>query len=312
MTPLPLSIIDTHVHFWHPDKVNVAWVKGSSFDKRKDAKEYSEQIKKTRVKTAIYVETDVDPMHGLVEANWIFQYAQETVPNEIFQGIGGIVAFAPVHQGDHVQSYIETLIRVTDHSPLLKGVRYLLQDPSTDPNRVLQPEFIRGIQSLEKFNLSFDININCNESPLQFPPIQKMVVQCPRVQFILDHMGKPPCDSIPGSEKFEFWKEQMVQLASNANVACKISGLVTELSNNDDKSIDVVRQLKPFIQVARDAFGIDRIMFGGDWPILELAHTHWQTWFDILNEIIKDWSEDEKEKLFVTNATQVYKLNHKL
>lgn len=311
MAPLiPKSIIDTHVHFWHPDKVNVAWVKGSSFDKHKDATEYSGQIKSTYVQSAIYVETDVDQQYGLVEANWIYRYAQEFKPTKTFGGIGGIVAFAPVHQGDYLEGYLDTLLQVTDKNNLLKGVRYLLQDPSANPERVLCPDFVKGIRTLEKYNLSFDITINCRESSAQFPPIQKLVAQCPRVQFILDHMGKPPCDSKPGSVEFEFWKAQITQLASNANVSCKVSGLMTELVNNDD-SIDVVRQLKPFVQVALDAFGIDRLMFGGDWPIMELANSTWQSWLDILLEIVKSWPEGDKEKLFVTNATRIYKLNHK-
>ncbi|KAI7893701.1 uncharacterized protein EV154DRAFT_500518 [Mucor mucedo] len=313
MAPLPKSIIDSHVHFWQPDKVNVPWVKNSQFDKRKDAVDYAEQVKLARVKQAVYVETDVDVFHKLVEAEWIYKYSQEIQTNDSFGGIGGIVAFAPVQQGDHVVGYLRTLVRVTGGADsILKGVRCLLQDPNLDPARVLEPDFIRGIQCLESFKLSFDICIDCRSSPQQFPPIQKMVVQCPRVQFILDHMGKPPCDSQPGDTEFEFWKQQMTQLSSNPNVSCKISGLVTEFndSHHDEKS-DVVRKLKPFIQVALETFGIDRLMYGGDWPVSEAANTTWQSWLEIISELVNHWSEDDKEKLFVTNATRIYKLlNH--
>lgn len=312
MTPLPKSIVDSHVHFWQPDKVNVPWVKNGRFDKRKDAIEYAEQVKLAGVKQAVYVETDVDQYHKLVEAEWIYQYSQEIPVSDAFGGIGGIVAFAPVQQGDHVQGYLRTLVRVTGGTDgILKGVRCLLQDPSLDPNRILKPEFIRGIQCLESFKLSFDICIDCRSAPNQFPPIQQLVVQCPRVQFILDHMGKPPCDSQPGDTEFEFWKQQMIQLSSNSNVSCKISGLVTELStSHDGRQSDDVGKLRPFIQVALDAFGIDRVMYGGDWPVCEVASTTWQSWLEILSEIVKHWSEDDKEKLFVTNATRIYKLNH--
>ena len=308
MAPLSFeSIIDTHVHFWHPDKVHVAWLKGTQFDQTKDATEYSQSIKKTRVASAIYVETDVDQFHGLVEAKWIHDYARQLQPTETFGGIGGIVVFAPVHQGHHVESYLRTLMEITHETSLIKGVRYLIQDPLLDPERVLEPDFIIGLRALQKYNLSFDININCNAAPTQFPPIQKMVAQCPRVQFILDHMGKPPCDSVPGNERFEFWKEQMIQLSEHANVVCKVSGLVTELTHQND----VVNQLSPFIQVALDAFGIDRLLFGGDWPILQLVNSTWQSWYDILIEITKSWPEEDKEKLFITNAIQIYKLDEK-
>lgn len=326
MAPQRRSIVDSHVHFWHPDRVHVPWVKGLElFDKHKDTIDYSAEINKAsiaRVEKAIYVETDADAHHGLVEADWIYHYAlEEVVPSDVFGGFGGIVAFAPVHQGKHIEGYLRTLMRLTNDTgdkKLVKGVRYLIQDPQLDPTRILQPEFIQGIQILEQFNLSFDLNINCNASPEQFPPLQQLVIQCPRVQFVLDHMGKPPCDSLPGSKVFEFWKQQMYQLASNSNVACKISGLVTELSTitvnngsdgNDDNMEKVVQQLKPFVEVAKDAFGIDRIMFGGDWPVCELAkNMSWHIWYDILSEIIKDWSEDDQEKLFVTNATFIYKI----
>ncbi|KAF1797402.1 hypothetical protein V8B55DRAFT_1516403 [Mucor lusitanicus] len=311
MGPIPKSIVDAHVHFWHPDKVNVSWVRGSAFDTHKDAVEYSEQVEKVHVEKAVYVETDVDCYHGLVEADWITHYAEQLQSTEVFGGIGGIVAFAPVHQGDHVDGYLRTLMRITNSR--LKGVRYLIQDPTKDPQRVLHGDFVRGVQLLESYNLSFDLNINCNDSPEQFPPLKSLVAQCPRVQFVLDHMGKPPCDSQPGDARFEFWKEQMQDLSRLDNVYCKVSGLITEFKADDHKTqAQVAQWLKPFIQVARDSFGVDRLMFGGDWPVIELSKydLKWQQWLEILCDIVKDWTEEDKAKLFVANATRFYKLNH--
>ncbi|CEP07757.1 hypothetical protein [Parasitella parasitica] len=311
MGPIPESIVDAHVHFWHPEKVNVSWLKGSAFDTNKDAIEYSEKIKIAHVEKAVYVETDVDCYHGLVEADWITQYAEQLQSTEVFGGIAGIVAFAPVHQGDLVDGYLRTLMRITNSR--LKGVRYLLQDPAQDPKRILHSDFVRGVQRLELYNLSFDLNISCNDDPQQFPPLKILVAQCPRVQFVLDHMGKPPCDSQPGEERFEFWKEQMHGLGKMDNVYCKVSGLLTEFKADDHKTQSQVEQLlKPFIQVAKDAFGIDRIMFGGDWPICELSkhNLKWQQWLEIICNIVSNWTEEEKDKLFVRNATHFYKLNH--
>jgi L-fuconolactonase len=306
MVPIPRNIVDAHVHFWHPDRVCVPWVKNSPFDQRKDATEYQQQFKNTYIQAAVYVETNVDSHYGLVEADWISKYAEQLEPNDVFGGIGGIVAFAPVHQGDVVKGYLQTLMRITKR---LRGVRYLIQDPTQDPNRILQPDFVRGIQCLESFGLSFDIVINCNDAPEQFPPLQQLVTQCPRVQFVLGHMGKPPCDSKPGQEPFEFWRSQIEKLASNQNVSCKVSGLLTELKEDYDADADVVLQLKPFVEVVRDTFGVDRIMFGGDWPMHQMAKVQCN-WIDIICEITKDWSEDDKVKLFVTNATRIYRLKH--
>ncbi|KAG1152668.1 hypothetical protein G6F37_007780 [Rhizopus arrhizus] len=299
------TIIDAHVHFWHPDKVYIPWISGT---KHKDAIEYREQVKKVGVFRAIYVETDVDPHHGLVEADWISEYASDLGEASCFGGIGGIVAYAPVHQGEHVKGYLRTLTRLV--GPRLKGVRHLIQDPSSDPNRICHPDFIQGVQMLKEYNLSFDLTINCNECPLQFPPLQTLVSQCPLVRFILDHMGKPPCDSQPGDARFEFWKSQIIALAANENVYCKISGLVTELKKKENKASKetMIKQFKPFIDVVYTYFGSDRIMFGGDWPICESSAT-WQEWVEILTEITNPWPDEDKQKLFVTNALDIYKLN---
>lgn len=298
--PVATDIIDAHVHFWHPDKVFIPWVSiNPDFNKHTDAERYSKEISPHRVAGAVYVETDVEPTQGLVEADWICKYAESLNRNALFGGVVAIVAYAPVNQGVHVRNYLRLLSQLAGER--LRGVRYLIQDPALDPQRVLQPEFVQGIQVLEEFGLSFDLNINCRADPAQFPPLVKLVAQCPNIQFILDHMAKPPCDSQPGSEAFEYWKENIFALAQFPNVACKVSGLVTETNT------PTVQQLKPFVQVVREAFGADRLMFGGDWPVCEGA-TRWRVWFELLTEIVQDWSDQDRHALFVSNAKRIYRI----
>ncbi|KAG1460947.1 hypothetical protein G6F56_005831 [Rhizopus delemar] len=295
------TIIDAHIHFWHPDRVYIPWVADSKY---KDATEYAKKVEENGVYRAIYVETNVDPHHGLVEADWISQYA-EKISSPSFGGIAGIVAYAPVQQGQHVDGYLRTLTRLV--GPRLKGVRHLIQDSSSDPNRICHPDFLLGVQTLGKYNLSFDLTINSNACPEQFPPLQILVAQCPQVQFVLDHMGKPPCESKPSEPVFEFWKSQIEALAKHKHVSCKVSGLVTELKNNRSKDA-LVKQLEPFVNVVYACFGPDRIMFGSDWPICESGAT-WQTWMDVITEITRHWPSKDKHKLFVTNAIRIYRLH---
>ena len=320
MTPIVNAshqhVIDSHIHFWHPDQVYVSWIdeKDKKLFRHKDAEEFTERIKKSstpvQVKAGIYVETDVDPCHGLVEADWIANYVDQIKPTADFGGIYGIVAFAPVYQGNQVRNYLNTLLKLLkDKKSLLKGVRYLLQDPCKDQNRILDTHFIQGIQALADYELCFDLTINCNEHPEQFPPLQQLVSQCPNVRFVLDHMAKPPCDAQPGDKRFEFWKQQIIQLAQNPNVYCKVSGLLTEIKQTFPQ--DIVHHLKPFIEVVRQSFGVDRIMFGGDWPIVELSlhRLNWHDWYRIVSDIVQPWSAEEKQKLFALNAAQFYDLS---
>ncbi|KAF7721245.1 hypothetical protein EC973_005008 [Apophysomyces ossiformis] len=298
---LPNDIIDTHVHFWHPDKVFIPWLQGvPQSHQRMDADQYSKEVKNIRVCGAIYVEVDADPYHALVEADWIAQYARQLKPSKSFGGIQGIVAHAPIHQGRSVTAYLQLLVRLVGDR--LRGIRYITQDPALDPRRMTDTAFIVGTQSLEQFGLSLDLVINSRAAPEQFPPLRELVSQCPRVQFVLDHMAKPPCDSQPGEAAFERWKSEMLTLGQSENVACKVSGLVTE--STKQPSAD---QLRPFVEVAVQAFGKDRIMFGGDWPVCESV-AKWQKWVELLSEIVKDWSAEDKHKLFVTNAVRIYRL----
>ncbi|KAI9019215.1 hypothetical protein CLU79DRAFT_759196 [Phycomyces nitens] len=301
MVPLPSNIVDSHVHFWHPDTVLIPWQKNSIFEsKPMDGLIYGQDVTKVRVRTAVYVETDVDPVHSLIEADWIARYAANLNTTLAFGGIGAIVAYAPVHQGKYVATYLDLLTRLVGSR--LRGVRHLIQDPLLDPDRVRCPDFVAGVQCLASFGLSFDLNINCNQTPQQFPPLITLVQKCPGVLFVLDHMAKPPCDSKPGEERFEFWREHMVLLAKQPNVVCKVSGLVTETQTW------TAEQLGPFVETAREAFGADRIMFGGDWPICNLA-VKWQTWVELLSIITQDWPDQDKHKLFVTNAAKSYQLS---
>jgi len=87
----------------------------------------------------------------------------------------------------------------------------------------------------------------------------RMVRQCPNVQFILDHIGKPDIKH----QLFEPWKQDLKTLASLPNVWCKMSGLVTEADHQRWQRED----LKPYIDHVLECFGFERVMYGGDWPV---------------------------------------------
>ncbi|CEG84443.1 hypothetical protein RMATCC62417_18245 [Rhizopus microsporus] len=100
----------------------------------------------------------------------------------------------------------------------------------------------------------------------------------------------------------------MEALARYENVCCKLSGLLTELKKGHKQSkAAMIKQLTPFIQVARDCFGPDRLMFGSDWPMCTSAAS-WQEWFEVLSDIVDHWTNEDKQKLFVTNAVRIYRL----
>jgi L-fuconolactonase len=160
------KIIDSHVHFWDLEREYVPWVyqAGGKFKQSRLAPEYRQLVPdRLQVDGVVFVEADVEPTQGLVEAKWIHEYAKRLQHITGFGGIAGLVVYAPVNQGKHVVNYLDLLKSIVDFSHV-KGVRYLVEDPNRDPTIPASPAFIEGVQALEAYGLSFDININAQYS----------------------------------------------------------------------------------------------------------------------------------------------------
>jgi L-fuconolactonase len=148
-------------------------------------------------------------------------------------------------------------------NPKLVGVRHVGQS-EPDDRFLLQPDFLRGIAALEEFDLSYDILIY----PLHLPVAAEFVQRFPRQQFVLDHLAKPSIKS--GS--LHPWTSGVRELAKFPNVLCKLSGLVTEADWQTWKPA----QITPYLDVALEYFGPDRLMAGSDWPVCTVAASYSQ------------------------------------
>jgi L-fuconolactonase len=282
-----IPIVDTHVHLWDRAEYPLWWVESepdsSIAAPRFSLPEYHQAIEGIDVVNMVYVEVDADPAYGLVEARWVSERARED------PRLAAIVAWAPVEHGHCVRSYLRDLVAI---SPLIVGVRRLLQGERDD--FALQPAFIEGVQQLPEFGLSFDICIRHR----QLPAAIELARRCPKVSFILDHLGKP---NIKGGE-LDPWREQVSDLAALPNVVCKVSGAVTEA----DPEGWTVDDLRPYVEHVLAAFGEDRVMFGGDWPVVLLASS-WRRWVAALDALTAELSSAARRKMWAENARRVYR-----
>jgi L-fuconolactonase len=230
----------------------------------------------------VYVQVDTTPAYGLLEAEWVARLDGR---------VAGSVAWAPVEDGVTLRTYLD---RLTATGPRLKGVRRLLQSES-DPDFLIAPDFLSGLQVLPEYNLSFDICIRHD----QLARTIDMVQACPQTSFVLDHLGKPDIRN----KRFDAWRDQISALADSDNVVCKISGLVTEA----DLTLWTSDDLEPYVSHTLRAFGEDRVLFGGDWPVVTIASTY-RRWVDTLDALTSDLSVEAKRKLWADNARRVYRL----
>ena len=282
---LDFPIVDSHIHLLDQKRFGYAWAAGAPALKRdwtiddlvRSAKPYT-------IEGIVFVEVDVDTPQYLDEADWVAETAKRD------PRLKGAVVCLPLERGPSIEPEIARVAALKT----TRGVRRLIQN-QPDPDYVLKPDFLAALKLLPKYNLSFDICIFHN----QLAKTLEMVRGCPEVSFVLDHIGKPGIrDGL-----MEPWKAQIDELAKCPNVVCKLSGVTTEAHHQNWTPAE----LRPYIDWVCDRFGIERIMYGGDWPVSELAGDYLQ-WLTTLERATADFSEGERRNLFRDNAIRVYRL----
>lgn len=281
-----MQIVDTHQHLWDLDLLSYSWTARSPhFNRSFRVSDYAEATQGIEVIKSVHVEADIDESHMLAETRYILGLAERDD-----NPITGVVAAArPEHDG-----FREYLDQIAGH-PNLKGVRRILHVVPDDVSTTLR--FVENVRLLEEYGLSFDLCVLARQLPLAI----NLVKQCPNVSFILDHCGNPDIKN----RDYEAWRSGMAELASYPSVlACKVSGIVV----NTDTPNWAVEDLRPAVEGVIETFGWDRVMFGSDWPVCTLAASFKQ-WFEALNFLTKDASEENRQKLFRENAERVYRLS---
>jgi L-fuconolactonase len=284
---IAMSIIDTHMHLWNPEHFRLSWTDGDALlNQAYTIDVYREQTATVPIDAMVFVECAVEPQYGFLEAQWVIECAKKE------PRIQGVVAACPVEHGRRARAYVEALVAL---GPLIKGVRRSVQDEQ-DINFCLQTEFVQGVQLLSNYKLSFDLCIR----HWQLPAATALVHRCPDTQFILDHLGKPDVKA----HILEPWRTQIRELAALPNVACKISGLVTEA----DPASWEIDDLIPYVQHVLGVFGEERVVFGGDWPVM-LGASSYTRWVKTLQACTDSLTESAKKKLWSENARRLYRLH---
>jgi L-fuconolactonase len=220
----------------------------------------------------------------LDEAEWVDGLAAHD------RRVLGAVVCLPLERGGRIEPEIARVAKLKT----VRGVRRLIQN-QPDPEFMLKPGFLEALRLLPKYNLSFDA---CILHP-QMPNTLAMMRQCPEVSFILDHIGKPGIKA----GLIDPWRAQIREMAALPNVMCKLSGVTTEAEHKTWTR----DQLRPYIDHVIECFGPDRILYGGDWPVSELAGSYLQ-WLSTLDWATASFSPADKRKLFRDNAIRAYRL----
>lgn len=272
-------IVDAHHHFWRIDRGVYDWIEDSIWPLRRDylPEHLAPYLSHLGIDKTILVQAS----ETLSENPFLMDMA------ETAGFVGGIVAWADLAAPDA----IETLGTLAQH-PIIKGVRPVLQGID-DTNWILRPEVLAALRHFPELGLRFDALVQ----PRHLPVIAKLSQAIPELQIVIDHAAKPKIAN--GLKPEAEWHAGMVDLAQNQMIYCKLSGLATEFGPGWSS-----KTLSPISELLLSSFGSERLMWGSDWPVLELDGSYSQ-WFSQAQAMI---SKDDQELVFGNTAARFYGL----
>lgn len=244
-------MIDTHQHFWRYRPADYPWIDDRMAVIRRDF--LPEDAGAAMNGTGFTASIAVQARQSLDETGVLLELAEA---NPFIIGVVGWV--------DLCADDVATTLRRVASNPRLVGIRHIVQD-EPDDRFLLRPEFCRGMALLEDFGLAYDLLIHVRHLPVA----AEFVTRFPRQRFVLDHLAKPEI----ASGRIGEWETGVRRLAEAPNVWAKLSGLVTEARWASWREQD----LRPYLDVAMDAFGPERLMVGSDWPVCTVASDYART-----------------------------------
>lgn len=273
--------IDAHHHLWRYSSAEYDWISDSMQALRRDflPADLRAEMKAAGVEGSVAVQA----RQTMEETRWLLELAGQN------PWMAGVVGWAPIADGQ----FPRVLEELCDNTRL-KGLRHVLQD-EPDDRHALGADFERGLKALASTGLVYDILIYARHLPVAV----ELVDRHPNQMFVLDHLAKPKI----AAHQLSPWRENIRELARRPNVACKLSGMVTEA----DWQHWTVSDLEPYLETALECFGAQRLLAGSDWPVCTLASGYGRWW-----QTLRGWASpltaDEQAGIFGGNAARVYRL----
>lgn len=272
--------IDSHQHFWIFDPVRDSWIDDSMQKIQRDflPADLQPLLSENKFSACVAVQAS----QSEEETNFLSDLASK---NDFIKGVVGWVDLRDANINDRLNHF-------SNHKKL-KGFRHVVQGEADD--FMLRNDFRNGIAALKPFNYTYDILIFHR----QLPAAIDLVNRFPDQPFVIDHIAKPDIKS----GEIATWEKNMKEIAKYENVMCKISGMVTEADWNNWKPSD----LRPYLDVVFESFSTDKLMFGSDWPVCNVASNYAEL-VQTLESYMTQLPVQEQSKIWFENAANFYNL----
>jgi L-fuconolactonase len=254
-------VIDAHLHLWDTRRQHYAWLQrpeNSAINRVFGFEDFRSQAAATPVERAVLVQAD--DTAGDTEA--MFEVAAA------HPEIAGVVAWVPLDRPAEAASQLDRLTA----RPGFAGIRNLIHD-QPDPDWLLRPSVGEGLALLEQRNVPFDV---ISVLPRHLSHVSALSQRYPALRLVLDHLAHPPLGDAQSAGAKQ-WQALITAAASNPLVFAKVSGLYPPAPLGSWTADDI----RAVVEFALELFGPDRLMFGSDWPVAELAGGYVKVWSEL-------------------------------
>ena len=275
--------LDAHQHFWRYDAAAYPWIGHDMSGLRQD---FSPDDLRPLLDAGGFdgcIAVQARACTG--ETDQLLQLAQ------YYPWIRAVVGWVDLCASD-----LEPSLERWAQSPVLRGFRHQLQDESSPADFMQKPEFQRGLATLQRRGLVYEVLVKARD----LGAVTELCQQHDRHHLVLDHLGKPDVQAAD----LKAWARQLAPLAALPHVNCKLSGLITEAHWQDWQSA----QLTPYLHVALELFGPERLMFGSDWPVCLLASDYSAT-CTLLDSLTSTLGPAQQAAIWGGTACRVYNIN---
>lgn len=270
--------IDAHHHVWRIARGDYAWLT-PDLPIHRD-----------------YGLADLRPLLGDVEGTVLVQAAPTEAETafmlEAARASGGLVR-GVVGWTDLAALGAPDRVAALAADPLLTGLRPMLQDIA-ETGWILRPEVAPALDAMARHGLRFDALVQ----PRHLPVLPDLARRHPALPIVLDHAAKP---GIAGGDTRQ-WAADIARLARETGAVCKLSGLVTEAAPGWRTA-----DLRPVVRHLLDCFGPARLMWGSDWPVVDLAGGY-ARWRAASLELMADLPDAAQDEVLGGTAARFYGL----
>lgn len=274
-------VVDSHHHFWDLTLRPYDWMpEGSPLRVNYGPDDLAPLLADAGVDKTVIVQAHP----SVEETRWLLEIAEST------DYVAGVVGWVDLADAD-----VGNILDDLQQSPYFKGVRHLWEIDE-DHGWLAQDAPIQGLKEIERRDLCYDFLVR----PPNLPYVPRIMEHVPGLRAVIDHIAKP---NIAEGE-IEPWLSLLREVASIDGMRCKVSGMTTEADMDNWQNDDLL----PYVHHVVGMFGVDRLMFGSDWPVATQA-TDYVRWVSAVREMLCNLPDEQSDYVFGRTAIEFYRLS---